>query len=159
MKRIVFWLLVVMLVSCGKKEKQEKVTSVSKEKKQEVQQHPGKKLLNQQCFLCHNPKSSEKGRMAPPMVEIKAYYINDKTTKEQFTKAMIAFLQKPNEANSKMKDAIERFGVMPYQPYREEDLKKISEYLFEYQIAEPAWFKQYWQKKGGKPYINTGKKG
>lgn len=156
MKRIVF-LLVIMLISCGKKEKQEKVTSIPKEKKQVAQQHPGKKLLKQQCFLCHNPKSSEKGRMAPPMVEIKAYYINENTTKEEFTKFLIAFLKKPNEASSKMKDAIERFGVMPYQPYREENLKKIAEYLFDYQIAEPTWFKEYWQKQGKKPYVNIDK--
>ncbi|MBX2926438.1 MAG: hypothetical protein KF852_01265 [Saprospiraceae bacterium] len=38
--------------------------------------HPGKKLMETNCYLCHSPAAPEQeGRIGPPMVAIKAYYM------------------------------------------------------------------------------------
>ncbi|UWX53845.1 DUF3365 domain-containing protein [Maribacter litopenaei] len=50
----------------------------------------------------------------------------------------------------KMKGALKRFGVMPYQPFSEADIKLISDFMYEYKIEEPSWFKEHWEQGHGK---------
>jgi len=120
--------------------------------------HPGKKLLETQCYTCHNPTTPEEGRLAPPMVAIKAHYINSFTTKEDFIKSIQSFIDSPTVDKARMRGAVRSFGVMPYQPFNREDIAEIAEYLFEYKIEEPKWFKEHWQKgKKNRSYINSGK--
>lgn len=121
--------------------------------------HPGKKLLETQCYVCHSPSADHDGRIAPPMVAIKSHYMSDDTTKEQFANAMWNFVEKPTEEKSKMRGAVKRFGVMPYQPFNEEDIRLIAEYMYDYKIEEPEWFKQHIEEesKGKMKYRNSGK--
>ncbi|MBS9462598.1 DUF3365 domain-containing protein [Flagellimonas sp. 389] len=122
--------------------------------------HSGKKLMENQCHLCHSPTASEKeGRIGPPMVAIKAHYIDESTTKEAFIQSIWSFLEQPSEENAKLRGAVRRFGVMPYQSFKKEDIEQIGEYLYEYEIEEPSWFKKHWENNPNrKPYINKGKK-
>ncbi len=122
--------------------------------------HPGKKLMETNCYLCHSPSAPEgEGRIGPPMVAIKAYYMEEGVTKEQFTEEMRAFLQAPDAGKAKIKDAVERYGLMPYQHYSDETVAQIAEYLYDYHIEEPAWFAAHWEAKHGKgPYRQSGKK-
>ena len=39
-----------------------------------VEQHPGKKIMEMQCYVCHNPATPEENRIAPPMIAIKNHY-------------------------------------------------------------------------------------
>jgi cytochrome c553 len=121
--------------------------------------HPGKKLLETQCYVCHSPSADHDGRIAPPMVAIKSHYMSDDTTKEQFANAMWSFVEKPTEEKSKMRGAVKRFGVMPYQPFNKEDIRLIAEYMYDYKIEEPEWFKQHIEEesKGKMKYRNGGK--
>lgn len=161
-----FLFLVAMSVtSCKNKssDSYESAVSKTKETKATTQKvHPGKKLMETQCYLCHSPSAPEKdGRIGPPMIAIKAHYINNETTKEDFTEALWHFIEKPTEDKAKLRGAVRRFGVMPYQPFKKEDIAQIAEYLFDYQIEEPDWFKEHWEnghKRKRKPYKNTGKK-
>lgn len=120
--------------------------------------HPGKKLLEQRCLFCHNPSASEQSRIAPPMIAIKAHYLNEESTKESFFNDIKIFLDKPKVDNAKLKGAVRRFGLMPYQKINEQDLRLITDYLFSHKIEEPEWFKSHWDKKHSKSYINQGKK-
>jgi len=47
-------------------------------------EHPGKKLMEINCYACHNPTTSHEDRIAPPMIAVKKHYISSNTTKEQF---------------------------------------------------------------------------
>ncbi|NRB60735.1 MAG: hypothetical protein HRU50_12455 [Winogradskyella sp.] len=110
--------------------------------------HPGKRLLETQCYVCHNPKGPEKdGRIAPPMIAIKKHYINDNTSKEEFKEALWNFLKSPSKEKAKLHGAVERFGLMPYQPYRQKDIETIGDYIYDYDIEEPSWFKAHWEKR------------
>lgn len=133
--------------------------------------HPGKKLMETQCYVCHSPDAPEdEGRIAPPMIAIKAHYLREETTKEEFIADLWEFVRQPGEEKARMRGAVRRFGVMPYQAYKKEDIEKIGEYLFDYRIEEPEWFKEHWMQGHGKghgkgkskghqrkPYINRGK--
>lgn len=118
--------------------------------------------METQCYLCHSPTAPEKqGRIGPPMIAVKVHYINDNTSKEEFTNAMWNFVKKPSEENAKLRGAVRKFGLMPYQPFKKEEIAQIAEYIYEYQIDEPIWFKDHWENghnKKRKPYKNKGKK-
>ncbi|PKP14513.1 MAG: cytochrome c family protein, partial [Bacteroidetes bacterium HGW-Bacteroidetes-23] len=77
MKIISFLLAVLFLTSCqnGKKEYQ----NVEEENAIASTFDPleAKKLMETHCYLCHSPTADEnQGRIAPPMVAIKARYID-----------------------------------------------------------------------------------
>lgn len=154
MRTIVFIFSLVLFIGCGKKKKSD---YSKKGIIKEVKVNEGKKLLKEKCYLCHNPTQGKSGRIGPPMIAIKAYYINDTITKEQFTNDLLAFLKKPTKENAKMLDDVKRYGLMPYQHFEEEDVKKIASYIFDFQIQEPSWFKGYWKEKNNTPYKNNNK--
>ncbi|MBT8271252.1 MAG: DUF3365 domain-containing protein [Bacteroidia bacterium] len=125
-----------------------------------VDSHRGKTLMETNCYICHNPSLLEhNGRIGPPMIAIKARYLMDEPTKEEFIAGLWNFLDKPDLEKAKMKGAIEKFGLMPYQPFKKEDIEMIGEYLYEFEIEEPVWFKAHWREiHPNRAYRNQGKK-
>lgn len=120
--------------------------------------HPGKKLMETNCYLCHSPHAPElEGRVGPPMVAVKAHYMGDATSLEQFTQDMAAFLSAPDTVRARLKEDVRRYGLMPYQQFSPEMITQIAEYMYRYQIAEPEWFAAAWaQKTGQGPYQQPG---
>lgn len=57
-----------------------------------------------------------------------------------------------------MPDAVKRFGLISYQNFKEKDIKKIAEYIYDFEIKEPKWFKNYWEERNKKMYININRK-
>ncbi len=170
MKKIVVLLVVgLAFTSCKKNVSVYEVVSDNSKDETMASSHPGKTLMETQCYICHSPSAPEmEGRIGPPMVAIKAHYIGEQTTKEEFSKDLWDFLNNPTKDKAKLRGAVDRFGVMPYQPYKKEDIDKIAEYLFDYEIEEPEWFEEHFKKhhegegegrgKHGKGYRNQGKK-
>lgn len=161
MKRVITLLIIsITFFSCNNQPK--KVDYSKKSSKEIVKNkettHPGKELLETKCFVCHNATTPHNERVAPPMIAIKAHYINKNTLLEDFTKEFVSFVLKPSKDAAKMRGAIRRFGLMPYQKFKEDDIKKIADYIYNYQIEEPSWFKEHWEEKQKGVYINTGKK-
>lgn len=152
MKKILFIISLLYLASCKNSGNTDKsISEVAIEKPAFNQQDVlwGKELMEAKCYVCHGPNASEDAQIAPPMVAIKARYLMDSPTKEEFVDAIWNFVEKPSLEKGKMKGALKRFGVMPYQPYSEEDIRIISEYLFDYKIEEPSWFKEHWEQGHG----------
>lgn len=118
----------------------------------------GKKLMEQKCYLCHSPEAAFEQRIAPPMVAIKSHYLKDSMSKATFSDDIWNFVQKPTKEKSKMKGAVKRFGIMPYQHYEEKEVKAIAAYMYDYKIDEPAWFKSHIEEKshGKVKYRNDG---
>lgn len=116
------------------------------------QEHPGKKLMENNCYVCHNPKNSEEAMVAPPMIAVKMHYLTEDISKEAFVEGFVDFLKEPSEDKSKMPGAIKRFGLMPYQFYPEETVRQIADYVYENEIAEPEWFAEHYaQMHGDRP--------
>jgi cytochrome c553 len=157
MKPYGFFIVILALTACSA-EKTPANIEVS-DPKAPLAIHPGKDLMQNNCYVCHNPSAPEDGpRIAPPMAAIKAHYINENTSKEAFTKSMVDFLNEPTEEKARLKGAVKRFGLMPYQKYSETTITQIAEYMYDYEIAEPDWFKDHFEKNDGKPYRQRGKK-
>lgn len=116
----------------------------------ENKEHPGKKLMELHCYACHNPSTPHENRLAPPMIAVKKHYINEKTTKEEFIDDFKNWVKAPSEEISRMPGAVRKFGIMPYTPYKVEDVELIADYIFDNNIEQPEWFKEHYQKEHGK---------
>jgi nitrate reductase cytochrome c-type subunit len=165
LKIIPFAFLFLLFVNCNKSKESNVLKQIDVEAikiNYTESNHPGKKLMETKCYVCHSPTALEKeGRIGPPMIAIKAHYINKQTTKEEFTEAIWGFVEKPSSEKVKLKGAVKRFGIMPYQPFNEKEISQITEYIFDYQIDEPKWFKEHWEnghKMKRKPHKNSDKK-
>ena len=102
-----------------------------------TQEHPGKKLMEDNCYLCHRQKAAQERMVAPPMAAVKMYYLTERTSKEEFTNEIVSFVKNPSEETAQMPGAVKEFGLMPYQFYPENTLRQIADYMFEHEIEEP----------------------
>ena len=157
MKRILVILSTVLLFSCNKK----------KESYQEIdnsliiayQPQEAKELMEKHCYLCHSSNADEvEGRIAPPMVAIKARYMDKEGyNKTEFIKAVSEFVANPTDDKSLMYGAVQKFGVMPKQVFPDSTALKIAAFMYDYKIEEPSWFKEHWQGHGNKDWKQSGK--
>lgn len=120
----------------------------------------GKKLMETNCYVCHSPNAPEnEGRIAPPMVAIKARYINKEGyNKEQFIASVKSFVENPTKDKALMYGAVKKHGLMPKQAFSRKSIEKIAAFMFDYQIEEPVWFKEHWQGNGNDNWTQSGKK-
>lgn len=156
MKSIQVFGLSLLLFGCNQKKEDYKIP----EKEVVVNdQQEGKKLMENHCYVCHSPNAPEKeGRIAPPMIAIKAHYIKEGTTKEDFLVAMKSFVENPSDDKVRLKGAFQRFGLMPKQAFPESSIEKIAAFMYDYQIEEPTWFAEHWKSKGNENWTQSGKK-
>ena len=137
----------VLILSCNDSKKQ---NLSAYEIQMQANKHPGKKLMETNCYVCHSPTAGHDDRIGPPMVAIKKHYINEDTTKEEFIAAMQAWIKNPNEDDAKMFGAVRRFGVMPKQAFPEETIEQIADYMFQFNIDQPEWFEDHFNEEQGK---------
>lgn len=113
--------------------------------------HPGKKLLETNCYVCHNPTIGHgDGRIAPPMEAVKRHYKTAGISKAQFVADIQAWIKQPSEAQSKMPGAIRNFGLMPYTPFPEETIAKIADYMYDNELEAPEWFEDHFNQERGR---------
>lgn len=163
MKLFVTLFLVVLLSSCNNNEHDRYTASAETPISAEravIQEHPGKKLMENNCYVCHNPKTSEEAMIAPPMIAVKMHYISQDTSKEDFVNAMVEWSKNPSEETSKMPGAVKKFGLMPYQFFPENTTRQIADYIFDNDIEKPEWFDAHFnQMHGDRPGMKGQGKG
>ncbi|MCI2228580.1 DUF3365 domain-containing protein [Polaribacter sp. MSW13] len=151
MKPFTLLIVFVFMFSCKDSQKpsyskKKKVSSTIKE-----QEHPGKKLMKTNCYVCHSPSTTTGNRIAPPMIAVKNHYISENTTKEQFVKSIQDWIKNPAKEKAKMFGAVKRFGVMPKQVFPEKVIKEISEYMFDNKIETPKGVEDHFNKNNQNP--------
>lgn len=104
--------------------------------------------METECYICHDPQASQESMIAPPLAAVKEIYINNTTTKGQFTEALIKWVNDP-ETESKMPQALIEFGSMPYIPYPDDALTQIAEYIYENDIERPSWYDKVLEEENG----------
>ena len=149
MRTIILVFVASIFVSCQptKKPNYSKVSEdLIVQKIPNSEEHPGKKLMEINCYVCHSPTATHQDRIAPPMIAVKRHYISSKTTKEEFKAAFQKWIENPTEENSKMRGAVRKFGVMPKTPYPTKTIDLIADYLFDNKIAKPKGFDKQHKK-------------
>ena len=153
-------LLAIIALFGFQKKKPEYIEIPQKAPLAQQQNHDGKELMEKHCYICHGPSAGEDdGRIAPPMVAIKARYI-DKAgfNKGEFVKYVTDFVKKPTKDKALMRGAVNKHGLMPKQDFPKGSVEKIAQFMFDYQIEEPVWFKSHWESHGNPNWIQSGEK-
>lgn len=144
---IIIFTFSILLFSCNNTKREIAYTNNSTESEST---HPGKKLMETNCYVCHSPSASHDNRIAPPMIAVKKHYLKEGMSKEEFISDMQYWIQNPTEENAKMYGAVRRFGVMPKQIFPEETIRQISDYMYNNDIEQPEWFEDHFNSEKGK---------
>jgi len=103
---------------------------------EEPKPQPGQAETQMRCLICHGDTQAGQKRLAPPMVMVKRHY--QSLNQEDFEKAVLAWVKKPDAKKSKMPGAIRRFNLMPAFPIPEAELKLIAQYILKTDFAFPG---------------------
>jgi hypothetical protein len=147
-KYVIIVVSVVLLLSCKDVQKtkiEPLLEDVVTEENHATKVHPGKLIMEQECYICHDPKASRANRIAPPMEAIKRHYKDSNTTKEEFTQALLRWVNDP-QTESKMLGAHAKFGPMPYIPNPDDAVAQIAHYLYDNEIEMPLGFDAHFKK-------------
>jgi hypothetical protein len=146
-----YWVFLIgfLIISCESTSSIEEVDTKDEDDRTTLYAE-GKRLMENKCYVCHNPNVKEKHLIAPPLVDVKNAYYTE--TEDDFVKTFISFLNNPDKANSKLPDAVEKYGLMPYQRYDHESLRKIALYMYNNQVQEPEWWEG--EQAGEKNSVN-----
>ena len=117
----------------------DEVASSEKELRQEA-----KNLLIKNCYICHSPSSpSHDEIIAPPLAAVKMRYGMRYSNEEDFVNAIVDWSLNPKGEKALMKGAVDRFNVMPKQPFKREELNKMALYMYQNELEEPIWFEEH----------------
>jgi hypothetical protein len=105
-------------------------------------------LLKKHCYACHNPNTASHDEIiAPPFEGIKSHYSKAYPEKNQFTEAMVSFIQNPQAEKALMKGPVKRFGLMPKPAVTPEEIHLIVSYIEGNDLEKPSWWADH--KNGG----------
>jgi cytochrome c553 len=151
----IFSIFIFFIISCNQKTN----SSYQDLTKFDYKPSDAKELMEKHCYLCHSSNAAEEGgRIAPPMVAIKARYIDKEGFgRDEFIQHVSEFVANPTEDKALMYGAVRKFGVMPKQTFPDSAVIKIAAYMFDYKIEEPSWFKEHWQGHGNDNWEQSGK--
>lgn len=146
-KYSIFLLIIIFFTGCKetKKVKIESAQNIEETQSAKTQEpHPGKVIMERECYLCHDPKAKVADRFAPPMEAIKRYYIDSTVSQQEFTEALIKWINDP-ETETKIPAAHKEFGPMPYLPNREDALTQIADYIYNNELERPEGFDEHFK--------------
>lgn len=145
MKKLVFVFL-VLAMACNNSYDPYQKKSLDALDKAEL--HPGKDLMETNCYVCHSPTAGQGNRLAPPMAAVKMHYFSEDKSKEQFIAEIRTWVENPIEENAKMFGAVRRFGVMAKTPFPQETVEQIADYMYSFDIDQPEWFEDHVKQMG-----------
>ncbi|MDQ6954282.1 MAG: cytochrome c [Mariprofundaceae bacterium] len=96
----------------------------------------GKKLLQDNCLVCHNAQLDPP--QAPPMFAVQMKYKKASSDKESFVNKVTSFATHPSEDKAIIKMAVKKLGVMPDMGFKEEDVRKIASYIYDETFSPPC---------------------
>lgn len=107
----------------------------------------GEALMKTNCLTCHGNGSSHDDILAPPMMGIKNHYLEEGMSEVDFVKSIVDWTLNPNEEDSKMSGAVERFKVMPKQDFDIKEVEAIAKFMYNNEMEKPQWFDQHMKEE------------
>jgi len=107
----------------------------------------GSELFTKLCSSCH--VSQGKPTSAPPIFAVVHHVKSAYPEKEAFVKRVVDWVASPDASKTLMAGAVRRFGLMPKLNYKQSEVRKVAEYLYDGQAELPAWYKKHYKEKHG----------
>ncbi|MGB5603147.1 MAG: hypothetical protein WBO14_11995 [Gammaproteobacteria bacterium] len=107
----------------------------------------GEFLIMKFCASCHVLEG--KPTIAPPIFAVKIHVKRSYTGRDAFVQRIVDWVEHPDETIALMPGAVNRFGVMPKLPYKNEDVRKIAEYIYDTDFKVPEWYRKHYKQKHG----------
>ena len=96
------------------------------------------------CMICHD--TYDKTDMAPPIVAVNRIYTEySQNNLPEAKKAIISFLENPNEKKALMKPAVKIYGVMPLQLLTPQQRGDFADVILELDYGSPEWFEDHYK--------------
>lgn len=151
MRALVFLTVLTFILSCKQEKKAAEVDEAIAQVEVQTEDlaMQGEKLLESYCYQCHDPKMAEENILAPPMIAVKGEYITEGTTREDFVADLVLWMSNPRVENSKMPDAIAKWGLMNHQVYPDSVIIGIAKYMYDYEVEKPEWYKAHIEEMHG----------
>ena len=148
------------ITACNNKEKSKASESSNEELPKETSAivSKGYELMKQKCFICHfeKPDPAKMAQMiAPPMLRVQEHYKPAYAEKENFVKAVMAYVNNPSQDKTLMPGAVKKFNLMPKVVYDQNELKTIVETLYDLDLGSMP---KMHMKMGKGLTLNNGKK-
>ena len=148
------------ITACNNKEKSKASENSNEElpKETSVIVSKGYELMKQKCFICHfeKPDPAKMAQMiAPPMLRVQEHYKPAYAEKENFVKAVMAYVNNPSQDKTLMPGAVKKFNLMPKVVYDQNELKTIVETLYDLDLGSMP---KMHMKMGKGLTLNNGKK-
>jgi mono/diheme cytochrome c family protein len=89
----------------------------------------GKELFKERCGSCHINQGGN--RLAPPLFAVKGFLKRSYPDQISFTERLVDWVKSPNPESALMSGAVKKYGLMPGQPYPEEEIRVIAEFMYE----------------------------
>ena len=148
------------ITACNNKEKSKTSENSNEELNKETSAivSKGYELMKQKCFICHfeKPDPAKMAQMiAPPMLRVQEHYKPAYAEKENFVKAVMAYVNNPSQDKTLMPGAVKKFNLMPKVVYDQNELKTIVETLYDLDLGSMP---KMHMKMGKGLTLNNGKK-
>lgn len=143
----IFAILFVFFISCNEKKQDISVKMADANITAQIQSD-GYTLLKNNCYACHSVTTKSHDEIiAPPMIAIKRRYKMNYNSKEEFVNAISNWALNPTKENALMRGAVMQFNVMPKQAFKQEDIEKIAEYIYDNELEKPEWFQKQFDEQ------------
>ncbi|HPQ22271.1 MAG TPA: DUF3365 domain-containing protein [Saprospiraceae bacterium] len=100
-------------------------------------------IIKQNCIQCHANNNTFTKMIAPPLAAVKEHYLENVDNEADFVKNMSDFLVSPNIMNSRMPNAVEKFGIMPTLGYDRNQYEAIARYIYNAELEKPDWLEKH----------------
>ena len=135
MKHIISIIIITLLfTSCNTEKKDLKTETIVEKTTQNITETEGSKLMKKNCFICHFPKPDPSKRnqmIAPPMLRVQEHYMPLYPKKEDFVKAIVAWVENPTKDKVEMPGAVRKWDLMPKLNYNNKEVALIAEALYD----------------------------
>lgn len=146
MRALLFLTILAFVFSCKEQPKKAEETVTMSAEALAVH---GEKLMSTYCYQCHNPNTSQESMLAPPMIAVKNHYMTEGISKEAFTADLLSWMKGPEEENTKMPHAMEKFGLMNHQVYPDSVIIGIAEFMYDNEVEQPEWYQKHHEEMHG----------
>ena len=150
MKNILWVLVLIITTSCNETSRKSNALNKKITEADAYKISEGFNLLENSCFSCHNPNPSIDNNITPSLAAIKKHYINKNTSFKEFLKDFTTFLNNPTKENSKIPNALKRFGVMPKMSLTEGEIENMALYIYNTELEKSNWFEKHFNEEKAK---------